>query len=112
GCEPGDLTKRMATPWQSDFFQCTVQYINFSDSDANKADGIPKPPTYYAYWWPPQSPWNVIPGDLSAQAQEQSGIPAGLQSIYNRGINSFSDMINAWHYLGSSPTKPKALIAT
>lgn len=100
GCEPGDLTKRMATPWQSDFFQCTVQYINFSDNDANKADGIPKPPTYYAYWWPPQSPWNVIPGDLSAQAQEQSGIPAGLQSIYNRGINSFSEMINAWHYLG------------
>jgi L-lysine 6-oxidase len=27
GCEPGDLTKRMACPWQADFFQCTVQYI-------------------------------------------------------------------------------------
>ncbi|WP_205894514.1 LodA/GoxA family CTQ-dependent oxidase, partial [Pseudomonas viridiflava] len=83
GCEPGDPTKRMATPWQSDFFQCTVQYINFSDNDANKADGIPKPPTYYAYWWPPQSPWNVIPIDLPSLAHEQSGIPAGLQAIYN-----------------------------
>ena len=100
GCEPGDLTKRMATPWQSDFYQCTVQNINFTDPQTNKADGIPKAPAYYAYWWPPQSPWNVIPGNLSAQAQEQAGIPAGMQSIYNRGINSFSEMIQAWHYLG------------
>ena len=100
GCEPGDLTKRMATPWQSDFYQCTVQNINFTDPQTNKADGIPKPPAYYAYWWPPQSPWNIIPGNLSAQAQEQAGIPAGMQSIYNRGINSFAEMIQAWHYLG------------
>ncbi|WP_327439677.1 CTQ-dependent lysine 6-oxidase LodA [Pseudomonas donghuensis] len=100
GCEPGDLTKRMATPWQSDFYQCTVQYVNFADNEVNKDNGIPKPPTYYAYWWPPQSPWNVMPGELSIQAQEAAGVPAGLQSIYNRGINGFAEMIQAWHYLG------------
>jgi L-lysine 6-oxidase len=36
GCQPGDLTKRMACPWQADFFQCTIEYINFSDSEVNK----------------------------------------------------------------------------
>ncbi|WP_375740850.1 CTQ-dependent lysine 6-oxidase LodA [Pseudomonas boanensis] len=100
GCEPGDLTKRMAIPWQADFFQCTVQYVNFTDPEVNKQDGVPKAPTYYAYWWPPQSPWNVLPGDLTEQSQNQSGIPSALQSIYSRGINSFSEMIQAWHYLG------------
>ncbi|MCY1335967.1 L-lysine 6-oxidase [compost metagenome] len=100
GCEPGDLTKRMAIPWQADFFQCTVQYVNFTDPEVNKQDGVPKAPTYYAYWWPPQSPWNVLPGDVSEASQYQSGIPSALQSIYSRGINSFSEMIQAWHYLG------------
>jgi len=100
GAEPGDLTKRMAIPWQSDFFQCTIQYVNFTVPDVNKTDGVPLPPTYYAYWWPPQSPWNVIPGDNDPEVQALAGIPAALQSIYSRGINSFSEMITGWSYLG------------
>src|SRR6185436_11226684 len=57
GCEPGDLTKRMSCPWMSDFYQCSVEYVNFSDP-ANPAPNtteiteIPTPPTYYTYWWP------------------------------------------------------------
>ena len=82
GCEPGDLTKRMAIPWQSDFFQCTLQFINFTDPSVNKGDGIPVPPTYYAYWWPPQSPWQVITGDLTAEEQFLAGTPAGFQVPY------------------------------
>ena len=35
GCEPGDLSKRMANPWQADFFQCSVQDINFTDPGKN-----------------------------------------------------------------------------
>src|SRR5205823_4040781 len=31
GCEPGDLTKRMSSPWMSDFYQCSVEYVNFSE---------------------------------------------------------------------------------
>jgi L-lysine 6-oxidase len=100
GCEPGDLTKRMAIPWQADFFNCTIQYVNFSDPDINKENGLPMPPTYYAYWWPPQAPWDVLTGDLTANAQAASHTPAGLQVNYARGINSYVQMITEWSYLG------------
>lgn len=101
GCEPGDLTKRMACPWQADFFQCTVQYINFSDPTINKnTDGTPKPPTYYAYWWPPQSPWDVIVGEITPDGQAASHNPAGVQVNYARGINSFVQMVEHWSALG------------
>lgn len=100
GCEPGDLTKRMAIPWQADFFQCSIQYVNFTDPKVNKANGIPQPPTYYAYWWPPQSPWLVMTGDLTADAQNAAGTPAGQQVLYTRGINTFAQMITAWSYMG------------
>ena len=66
GCEPGDLTKRMAIPWQADFYQCSVQNINFTDparnnekDPKNPEDTWQKPPVYYTYWWPPQSPWRA-----------------------------------------------------
>ncbi len=100
GCEPGDLTKRMAIPWQADFFQCTLQYVNFTNPDINKVNGIPMPPTYYAYWWPPQSPWNVLSGADDVDQQTATGLPAGIQVNYARGINSFVDMITGWKYLG------------
>jgi len=101
GLEPGDLTKRMAIPWQADFFQCSIQFINFTDPTVNKSpDGIPAPPTYFAYWWPPQSPWQVITGDLTAEAQTLAGTPAGYQVLYARGINTFAQMITGWSYLG------------
>ena len=105
GCEPGDLTKRMACPWQADFFQCTVQYINFTDPSINKAelpDGsmAPLPPTYYSYWWPPQSPWDVIVGAFTEEGQIATNVPAGQQMNYARGINSFTQMVEYWHALG------------
>jgi hypothetical protein len=102
GCEPGDLTKRMAIPWQADFYDCSVQMINFDNPDIvkNPQSLIPVPPTYYAYWWPPQSPWNVISGATSAEEQKLAGVPAGLQVMYSRGMNSFSQMITSWKYLG------------
>jgi L-lysine 6-oxidase len=101
GCEPGDLTKRMAIPWQADFFQCSVQFVNLTDPRVNKDEsGIPLPPTYYAYWWPPQSPMYVITGELNASQQQTSGQPAGAQVYYPRGINTFADMIIGWKYLG------------
>ncbi|HZJ64074.1 MAG TPA: CTQ-dependent lysine 6-oxidase LodA [Kofleriaceae bacterium] len=99
GCEPGDLTKRMAIPWQADFFQCTLQYVNFTDPAINKVNGIPMPPTYYAYWWPPQSPWDVLSGADDVDEQTATGLPAGVQVNYARGINSFVDMITGWKYL-------------
>lgn len=100
GCEPGDLTKRMACPWQADFFQCTVQYVNFTDPTLNKGDGKPLPPTYYSYWWPPQSPWDVIVGEITAAGQIASHNPGGVQVNYARGINSFAQMVEHWSALG------------
>ncbi len=100
GCEPGDLTKRMAIPWQADFFNCTIQYINFTDPTQNKADRQPLPPTYYAYWWPPQAPWDVISGVETVEEQEKAHVPAGLQVNYLRGINSYVQMVTEWSYLG------------
>ncbi len=102
GCEPGDLTKRMAIPWQADFYDCSVQMINFDNPDLVKNPDtlIPVPPTYYAYWWPPQSPWNVINGATTKEEQALAGVPAGMQVMYSRGMNSFSQMISSWHYLG------------
>jgi L-lysine 6-oxidase len=100
GCEPGDLTKRMAIPWQADFFQCTVQFINFTDPNKNKDNGIPKPPTYFGYWWPPQSPMFVMSPIMNVAEQAISGVPSGFQVYYARGINTFTEMITAWAYLG------------
>ncbi|HSV61970.1 MAG TPA: CTQ-dependent lysine 6-oxidase LodA [Chthoniobacterales bacterium] len=100
GCEPGDLTKRMAIPWQADFAQCTVQFINFTDPKVNKQNDIPKPPTYYGYWWPPQSPMVVLSGIADAGQQADMGVPSGMQVSYPRGINNFAEMILGWSYLG------------
>ena len=100
GCEPGDLTKRMAIPWQADFFQCSIQFINYTNPEINQGSGIPEPPTYYAYWWPPQSPWQVITGDLDTADQAAAGTPAGYQVLYSRGINTFAQMVSSWYYMG------------
>lgn len=110
GCEPGDLTKRMAIPWQADFFQCTVQFINFTDPTMNKdAAGIPLPPTYYGHWWPPQRPQQVISGDLQKETQLKIGTPAGFQVYYDRGIASYEQAIMAWPYLGFVVNQNKSL---
>ena len=100
GCEPGDLTKRMAIPWQADFFQCSIQFINFTNPKINKGSGIPQPPSYYAYWWPPQSPWQVMTGDLDIADQDAAGTPAGYQVLFSRGINTFAQMVSSWYYMG------------
>ncbi len=105
GCQPGDLTKRMACPWQADFFQCTIQYVNFTDPAVNKipdddGEGLkPKPPTYYSYWWPPQSAWDVLVGEFTEAGQAASNAPAGQQMNYQRGINNFVQMVEFWFSL-------------
>ena len=111
-CQPGDLTKRMAIPWQADYYNCSIQLVNYTAQDVNKyyvPDGnggqvlVPMPPTYYAYWWPPQAPWDVISGQLTTAEQERSlnSEMAGLQVSYARGMNSYAQMVNGgWAALG------------
>lgn len=130
GSEPGDLTKRMAIPWQSDFYECTVQTPNIDNPAVNQSpadDGVQIPPIYYVYWWPPQSPMQVVMGDLdpgnqvldgyvsnppaimaasngpSVNIQSQNGFSptaAGQTVNYSRGINTFAQMVAAWADLG------------
>ena len=113
GCEPGDITKRMAIPWQSDFQECTVQTPNITNPLVNQfADGtgVEVPPAYYVYWWPPQSPMHVMTGSLGPDDQVldaviskidgQPIIPAGQRVPYQRGIVTPQDMIDSWSRLG------------
>ena len=114
GCQPGDLTKRMAIPWQADFFDCSVQDVNFSTPLSNKiisnANRIPLAPTFLSYWWPAQSPYNVYDGasTVTEQALEgnaflgnsNNGQVLGQNVLYHRGLNSFGDSVVGWKYLG------------
>lgn len=114
GCEAGDLTKRMAVPWQADFFDCTVQDVNFTTSKSNKTisnlNMIPIAPSFYAYWWPAQSPYNVYSGAMTANEQmldgnalignSNNGQVLGQNMLYHRGLNSFGDATIGWKYLG------------
>lgn len=104
GCEPGDLTKRMANPWQSDLFNCNLDYVTFREKHefiTKVKNDIPPPPTFAAYWWPPSAPWDVMAGIETEEEQQDSGfISAGRQVKYRRGIHSIEEMIRAWSYLG------------
>lgn len=114
GCQPGDLTKRMAIPWQADFFDCSEQDVNFTTASANKtismATAIPLAPVFMAYWWPAQSPFNVYSGARTAAEQmldgnaflgsSNLGQVLGQNVLYHRGLNSFADSVVGWKYLG------------
>lgn len=114
GCQPGDLTKRMAIPWQADFFDCSEQDVNFTTPTANKTisvvERIPLAPTFFSYWWPAQSPFNVYSGARTADEQMLDGSAflgsnnlgqvLGQNLLYHRGLNSFGDSVVGWKYLG------------
>lgn len=115
GCEPGDLTKRMADPWQSDLFECGIQHVNFTDKtrNVNEYTGLEEQPLYHTYWWPPQSPWDVILGITDPEIKDPdkrkekviaelkaAGASAGQQVNFIRGIQNHIQMVYAWSYLG------------
>lgn len=95
--EPGDITKRMAVPWQADFYECRTR------------------------WWPAQRPDEVITqaeyeSVLRALADEDDpGAPRTLKSLrlntepWDRGLGQDpnagpaagdNDMVTAWSQLG------------
>lgn len=101
GSEPGDLTKRMSPPWMADFYQCSIEYVTFANpANTTRITEIPPSPTYYAYWWPPQSPMYVITGDMTKEEQMAAGVPAGYSVYYNRGSNNIGNLVVSWAYLG------------
>ncbi|HKO54456.1 MAG TPA: CTQ-dependent lysine 6-oxidase LodA [Thermoanaerobaculia bacterium] len=101
GSEPGDLTKRMSCPWMADFYQCSIEFVSFAQPrNETHITEIPPAPTYYAYWWPPQSPMNVITGDLTKEEQMAAGVPAGYSVYFNRGSNNIGNLVVSWAYMG------------
>jgi len=127
GAEPGDLTKRMAAPWQADFFDCSYETPNVANASINQAsadDGIQIPPSYFVYWWPPQSPMQVIAGSLEPGEQVLDGfvtypavqrpditgvyqistnyqvVAAGQQVVFTRGANSYGQLVTTWPDFG------------
>jgi hypothetical protein len=53
GLEPGDLTKFMAIPWQTDYNSCSIHQTSINTAGANTATGNPTT----LYWsWPSQRP--------------------------------------------------------
>jgi L-lysine epsilon oxidase C-terminal domain/L-Lysine epsilon oxidase N-terminal len=113
GCEPGDLTKRMAIPWQADFVNCTVQSVNYTDPKNNKeivknGDKYvlqPILPSYNSYWWPAQSPYNVYTSYTSKDEQVKDMYTAGEKVKFQRGIEDdpkdpYVKMVDNWYSLG------------
>lgn len=53
GLEPGDLSKFMAIPWQTDYNSCSIHQTSINTGGTNKATGNPTT----LYWsWPAQRP--------------------------------------------------------
>lgn len=101
--EPGDVTKRMAVPWQADFYECRTR------------------------WWPAQRPDEVITQTeyesvLRALADEDDpDTPRALQDLrlntepWDRGLGQDpnagpaagdNDMVTAWSQLGILRPRP------
>jgi hypothetical protein len=69
--EPGDITKQMAVPWQTDFYDCRF----YEDEPLA--------------WWPAQRPDDVFP------------MGSALQVEWTRDlVKNATDMIKKWYRLG------------
>jgi hypothetical protein len=88
GMQPGDLTKHMAVPWQSDFNECTTQPINVTYEEWNKiypaSDGDSlmrrEEKAWETLWWPAHRPLQVWEPFLS------DGQPSYRWVDWSRGI--------------------------
>jgi hypothetical protein len=71
GLQPGDLTKHMALPWQSDFNECTTQVIDVTYEEWNRiypdsdGDSLMKreQAVWETLWWPAHRPLQVYEAD-------------------------------------------------
>jgi L-Lysine epsilon oxidase N-terminal/L-lysine epsilon oxidase C-terminal domain len=86
GMQPGDLTKHMALPWQSDFNECTSQPINVTYEQWNRLypgsekDTLMKreEAVWETLWWPAHRPlqvWEPAPGGGFRFVDWSRGVP-------------------------------------
>ncbi|HET9646857.1 MAG TPA: LodA/GoxA family CTQ-dependent oxidase [Microlunatus sp.] len=78
GLQPGDLSKFMSVPWQTDYNSCSIHQPSINTSGRNTAIGNPTT----LYWsWPSQRPDAVYP----ATAVVNGVLPARVWSIRGPG---------------------------
>jgi L-Lysine epsilon oxidase N-terminal/L-lysine epsilon oxidase C-terminal domain len=78
GLEPGDLSKFMSVPWQTDYNSCSIHQPSINTSGENTTFGNPST----LYWsWPSQRPDAVYP----AAAVVNGVLPARVWSIRGPG---------------------------
>ena len=99
GLEAGDITKRMALPWQADFYECSTQEVDVTYEawnvvpDIDEGDDREINPTL---WWPAHRPMQIF-------------LPKGGYADWDRGLPEDTNkdpyagdlaMVTAWKYLG------------
>jgi hypothetical protein len=109
GLQPGDLTKYMALPWQSDFNECTTQPINITYADWNniwpESDDdqrlIQDEKTWTTLWWPAHRPLQSY--EISS-IDPATGQPNYVWTTWSRGVPQTPagdlKMVTEWSKLG------------
>lgn len=110
GLQPGDITKRSALPWQSDFNECTSQDINVTYKEWNliypKNIGDEFTERYQekttALWWPVHRPMQVYRRNLDSN---NNPVPGSADQVnWSRGIPETNEgdfkMVTAWKDMG------------
>lgn len=107
GLEPGDLTKYMALPWQSDFNECSTQDINITYEEWNRVypesegDSLlqREEQVWETMWWPAHRPLQTY--EITGAA---GGGPSYQMLNWSRGIPATNagdlKMVSAWSELG------------
>ena len=88
GLEPGDISKYMAQPWQSDFNECSDQGTGLNGSPL--------------WWWPAQRPYDVHVGDHG----EIASWTRGMKKNVDGGHEGDLEMVSAWSKLGFVVSQP------
>jgi hypothetical protein len=107
GLQPGDLTKYMALPWQSDFNECSIQDINITYEAWNNlypsstGDGrlAREEQLWATMWWPAHRPLQTY-----EVVSNTNGQPDYQMLNWSRGIPGTNagdlKMVTAWSKLG------------
>lgn len=107
GLQPGDVTKHMAVPWQSDFNECSTQEINVTYQEWNEIypegardEGMKREQQVWeTLWWPAHRPlqaWELV--------EVEDGKPTLRWTDWARGIPQTLagdlKMVTEWWRLG------------
>lgn len=116
GLQPGDLTKYMALPWQTDFNECSMQTINVTYLEWNqifaKSDGDSQMTrgerVWDTLWWPAHRPMEVF-----EIAGMQGGAPTGYNwVVWAQGVPQTKEgdlkMVTEWWRFGFVRRNPWA----